>query len=104
VRKEAGAVPGKDEYRANFEFDDAEYAGFVVWPFGAIADIWLAPDQDRAEQVEKEYAALWKQYGKAEQGAQLVQRKANAIVGLDDQQPPTPDEAETLDGCLQPGG
>jgi hypothetical protein len=48
--------------------------------------------------AEQEYEG----FGKGDEGEELIQQKANAVVGLDDTQAPTPEEAETLDACLEP--
>jgi hypothetical protein len=66
LAREAGPVPGQQGVsRANFDLDGTEYAGFVVWPSGAIADIWLAADEDGAKAAEQQYEAVWKQYGQS---------------------------------------
>lgn len=104
LAKEAGKIPGSNVYKANFELDGVDYAGFVVWPSGDLADIWIGPDSEAADAAREQYVATWKAFGRGDEGDKFVQASGNTVVGLDDEKTPTPDEVETLNACLAPEG
>ncbi|MEZ5076976.1 MAG: hypothetical protein R2725_05995 [Solirubrobacterales bacterium] len=97
----SGTVPGGEEYRAVPDWGDTEFVGFVVWPSGSLIDFWIGADSEAAEDAKAGVAAFAGAAGREDEVDDFIQVVGNMMIALGDEMPPTPDEVEMLNPCLE---
>lgn len=93
---EGEAPPGGDP-RLGLDVEEARYAGFVVWPSGTLADLYLTADGAAAESAATLYERFLERLGAGARAAELVEPRGNLVVAFDDERTPSAAEVAELD-------
>ena len=95
--RDSGLKLRRDAERAGLEIHGTTYMGYVRWPSGRVADVYVSKDVETAERAEEEIAAFVKAFGG--KPIEYVRRSEWVTVLRDDPPPAWRGEVDVILSC-----